>query len=699
MAETRNLQRKIMHFCETERERFVLWVPVWIALGAGLYFSLSQEPSALFCFMSLAGSMLVLIGGWNYVFIRYAALTTALVLSGFLTAKIETIRMQAPVLPYSITPRPVIGIVEQIDILPEGAKLLLSDVSIADIPSHQTPRKIRITLKFTPLVKAGDKIAIRAGLFPPSAPVMPGGFDFARHFYFQQIGAIGFGIQPLHIMSETEETGWKQWNMKRRQMLEALRQHISARIRSALPEPYGAIAEGFITGETSSIPQEVDDAMRAAGLAHLLAVSGMNLAMVAGIVFFMVRFILATIPPLALRIHIKKWAAAAALIASYGYLLLANSPVSAERAFIMAALLLVAIMIDRTPSPMRSVMLAATALLLFVPHTLLGAGFQLSFAATLALIAFYEHFSEKLHARMGARKIAYYISGAFFSALVAGLATAPYTLYHFNQMASYTLPANMLADPIVAFWVMPCAVLALMLMPLGLEWLALWPMQWGIKIVLSIAYAVQNLPHAALYLPAISTWGLVFITLGGLWLCLWQSRIRFAGVICIIIGLSSMFTSELPYVLIADDGKQIAIRNAQNQWMLIKGRKANFASSQWLEKMGQKEFLTLTKDKSGIWSAENVTCDTAACNVTLQDIAMALVHKREALAEECRANAVIIAPTLEVSRAECGSPHLLISKTELNAYGAQGIWLNNDGLLLRTVRPESGQRPWSAWKS
>jgi competence protein ComEC len=364
----------------------------------------------------------------------------------------------------------------------------------------------------------------------------------------------------------------------------------------------------------------------------MLSISGLHLSLVAGILFVVVRFVLVLIPTFALRFPIKKWAAAAALLGSFVYLALAGFPVAANRSFLMVALVLGAVMLDRQVLSLRSVALAAILILLWTPESLLGPSFQLSFAATTAIVALYEVYrrtplSQQFHDWWLVRPF-FYLSGIAITSLVATAATAPFVILHFHQFALYPILANLLTSPILSVIVVPAGLLAVFLMPLGLEAFALTAMQWGITQINALAAWVSLLPHAVSYAPPFPTWGIACFTAGALWLCCWRQKWRLVGVPLMVVGLVSLTTTRLPDVVIAPLGEQVAVRNGEGGYAMVKGGDRNFIASIWAESLGIAEF-TPAKDFKAM------RCDSEGCVVKIDNHTLALPKLRQAAAEDC----------------------------------------------------------------
>jgi competence protein ComEC len=363
-------------------------------------------------------------------------------------------------------------------------------------------------------LRIGDRVRLRASVGPPSPPSVPGTYDFQRDAFFDRIGGVGFAYE-VQIDDAGPRGPPGDW-------LSRLRQSINRRILAALPGEEGPVAVALMTGDQSGIAKDVLQAMRDSGLAHLLSISGLHMAIVAGVVFFGLRSLLALVPGLALYHPIKKWAAVAAIAATFAYLMLSGDSVPPQRSFVMTSLVLLAVLFDRSALSMRLIAWAAMVVLLTTPDALTGPSFQMSFAAVVALIAAYETAWVRRWSRgEGGRlsRLGHHVGGLALTSLIATAATAPYAIYHFNRMSDYGLVANLLAVPLTSFWVMPWAVGAFLLMPLGMEWLALTPMGWGIDGILAIARSVAAWPGAVTLVPAMPLAGLGLITFGGLWLC------------------------------------------------------------------------------------------------------------------------------------------------------------------------------------
>ena len=320
-------------------------------------------------------------------------------------------------------------------------------------------------------------MTLRAIVAPPPAPAAPGAFDFQRRAYFIGLGGVGFALGPATVTAKGGGGAFDTLALA----VARLRQNISRVVMASIDGPPGTVAAALMTGQRAAIPPSVMDAFRDSGLAHLLAISGLHIGLVAGIIFIALRGVLALVPTLALAHPIKKWAAATAIAGAFAFTVVAGATVPTQRAFLMIGLVLMAVLFDRRGLSMRLVAWAALVILVLSPESLLGASFQLSFAAVIALIAAYEALRERRRygddrgATIWQRALLY-VGGVALTTLIAGSVTAPFAVYHFNRFAAFGLAANLIAVPVTALWIMPWAVAAFLLMPFGLEVFALTPM-------------------------------------------------------------------------------------------------------------------------------------------------------------------------------------------------------------------------------
>ncbi len=670
-----------------ERDRWVLWLPVALGGGIGLYFELATEPEAqLAALVTAAGAALALLGIVFRSLLPLGAGCFAAAL-GFGIAKLHADWATAPILTERAGPLTLSGRIIEAEPTYKGLRLVLKLEQAEVHLRGPVPERVRLTLANVETgFAAGDRIAVRAVLMPPPAPAAPGAYDFQRHAYFQRIGAVGYAVNMPAKLDAGDAKALMLWTA-----LERLRHRITDRIITSLPSPTGALAAAQITGHRNTIPPEVMTAMQDSGLAHLLAISGMNIGIVAGIVFVAVRAVLALFPWLALRVPTKKWAAVAALIVALAYVLISGASIPTQRAYFMLGVVILGVLIDRETLSMRLVAWAAIAILVAAPESLLGPSFQMSFAAVVALIACYERYALRRVGGEASSPPMRWLRGfglLALTSLVAGLATAPFGIYSFNRVTSYGLIANLIAVPVTDLWVMPWALVSMLAMPFGGDDWPLQAMGAGVDLITAVAREVAAWPGAVVPTTAMPSWGLLLFALGGLWLAIWQSRWRFAGVPVMAAGLFSMVTWQPPDLIIAGDGKSIAARAAAGLYVAAADARS-FGVETWQRRAASASIKPWPK--TGATADGLLRCDPLGCLYGPAGRGIAIVRHPLALTEDCRLALAIVAPTL--TRVPC-SGQLAIDRRALMSRGSHALWIEGNKVRVASDRLMRGNRPW-----
>jgi competence protein ComEC len=685
LAETcRRLARESL----AERERWPLWIPALIGCGIGLYFMLLFEPPWWAAIVPVAAAALLFVVGRGRDGVLLLIVAILLIALGFAAAQLQTWRVAAPVLANQIGPVFVDGRVVEIDPLPDGKRVLVAPQRVQYLPSAKLPALLRIKVtRGGDEVLPGDRIAVRAILYPPPEPAMPGAYDFQRRAYFDRIGGVGFAVAPVRRRPPRDGDGPARWQT----IVAALRVAMTERIVAVLPGRTGGVAAAIITGQTRAIPEVDAAAFRDAGLAHILVIAGLHMGLVAGLAFVGLRAFFALIPAIALRYPTKKWAAALALLVTFAYMLLSGATVSSRRSFVMTGLVMLAVLVDRRQLSARGLAYAATAILLLTPMSVTGPSFQMSFAAVAGLIAFYETYRSRLGSwRREAGPVgraALYGLGIALTTAICTVATAPYTVFHFNRFAVYSVAANILAVPITGFWVMPWAMVSCALMPLGLEGLGLRPMGWGIDAIIAIAHGVTSWPGAVVVLPAMPLAGLLMVTAGGLWLCIWQRKWRLLGLAPIVAGSAAIALVRTPDLVIDGGRKQIAVLAADGRYM-ISGKQAGMTVDTWTRR-GAVEIGTAFP-KEGATPDGSLVCDRMSCVYHARGRSVALLRNASEPAAACGNDLVVGA----VQMPRCDPPVRIIEAQELRSQGTHVVWLDADAITIETVADWRGARPW-----
>ncbi len=677
---------------EAEQERWFFWVPVLLGLGIGLYFALAFEPHVLTALAPFGAALALRIAVPRSTSLLLATNVLLAVTLGFALAKVRVESVRAPVIAKEMRSVTVEGFVELIEPRAErGERLTLRVTALGDLKEDLRPVRVRVTTsKPAPGVEAGDHVRIRATLMPPSGPALPGGYDFAQQAWFDGLGAVGYGRSaPV----ATPTAGAAPWELQLRARVERLRRAIGLRITATLPGETGAIANALITGERGGIPEDTTAAFRDSGLLHVLSISGLHMAIMAGSVFYLVRLLLAALPSVALRSPIKKWAGCAALFGAFGYLLISGSSFATVRSTIMISIMFLAVLLDRPALALRNVVLAAILILVVFPESLLDVGFQMSFAAVVALVAVYEAFGKHLGWSLFPEdpwaKLVFFFVGIVLSTLVASAAVAPFAAYHFHKSQQYAVLANLIAMPICNLIVMPAALATLILMPLGIEAAPLWAMGAGIEAMLWTARRVASLPGAVLHIPAMPVLAFLMMVAGGLWLALWQTRWRLFGVALIAGGIAVAPASRLPDLLIGRDGKLVAVREDDGRLAAVGPARDTFELSRWLEHDGD------ARSAREAANGHYIVCDGIGCRATVKGLTVAVAHHPAAFADDCRRAAIVISRI--VSPKSCSRPKAVVDFFAARREGTHAIYIEEDGKLrIETVAQTRGARPWSS---
>ena len=681
---------------ERQRANLALWVPVFFAVGIGVYFTVPREPegwmlAALAALFAMGFATALRTGPVARVLLMAALLPVA----GFEAAAVRARAVAAPVLAYPMTAN-VEGRVVGLDrSAGDRDRVLLEAVVIHGLEPARTPGRVRISVDpSTPasVLRPGARLIGYARLSPPPAPAEPGGFDFRRMAWFDGLGAVGYTRTPmLEAWSDDGDgSGGGGW----RHAVFAARTALSRAIQAAVPGRNGGFASAILTGDRAGVDPAALAALRASNLAHLLAISGLHMGLLTGFVFALIRYGLALVPRIALHHPTKKLAAAVALVAGAAYLVLSGANVATERAFVMTAVVLVAVMIDRPAFTLRSVALAAMVVLASRPESLTEAGFQMSFAATTALIAAFEALRTRAWWRelQGERwRYLRPVIGVTVTSFVAGLATSPISAFHFNTLSQYGLLANVLAVPAMGLVVMPAAVLAGLLAPLGLAAPAFWAMGLGLDYILRVAEFVAGIEGAVRPVPAGPMASLVLIVAGGLFAILWIGRARFLGVLPILGGILLWAQADRPDILISEDGRLFGIVTAEGR--ALNTPKGNgFAASSWLENDGDRAGQVAAFERASMGRGRGRAEYDVPGVGPLRYIGSRAPDAKTR--DACREAAVVLAPGW---RDVPPGPCLFVGADRLRRAGAIAIDIGEDGALaLEGAKARDRGRPWTA---
>jgi competence protein ComEC len=417
------------------------------------------------------------------------------------------------------------------------------------------------------------------------------------------------------------------------------------------------------------------------------------MAVVAGVVFFVFRAGFALIPGIALRHPIKKWGAVAALMAATFYLVLSGAEVATQRSFIMIAIVLIGIMVDRAALTLRNLAIAALFVMVLAPESVVHPSFQMSFAATLALVAAYQGGGPWASggkpgslaaqaASWGLREITTLV----LASLVAGLATTPYAAFHFHRLAPYGVIANLLAMPIVSAWVMPAGLLALIAMPFGFDGPLWHAMGQGIEWMDAVALWVASLPGAVGRIPAFSIGALVAATAGLCLICLLRTKLRWSGIALVAVAIVIALRAPQPDVLISANADAVAVRGADGHLSTLRNGNDVLTLREWLNADADARAPTDAGLKEGF------SCDAAACIARLADgSVVSIARTAHGLVEDCDQASVVITPR----EAPPNCLALAIDRHKLGASGGMALHHGESGWSIEQAVPPGSERPWA----
>jgi competence protein ComEC len=618
-----------------------------------------------------------------------SAVGAAAAAAGFAASTFKCAIIAHPVLTRPVWNVDIAGFVEMREARERSDRITVRVANISGPRLEESLERVRVSLRKGTAPAVGKFVQFKARLSPPLQPLRPGGYDFARDMYFQRIGASGFALGRIRT---GEPPHPPSLGLRYAMLMDGMRETIDGRIRAVLPGERGAIASALITGKRDTLSAQLNEAMYVSGLAHVLSISGYHMAVVAGIVFFTIRALIALLPAFANRHPIKKWAAARvdhcrvlpaavrgrgrdATLLHHDRHRPSGSP-------------------GRPPDPdlsqhhgrchrgssagaggNRSSQLSDVVCSDARPHCRLSAGAALDerggdtpLAARIAL--------------WGGRELA----GLLLVSLLAGTATIPYIAYHFHRISPFGMVGNLAAMPVISAWVMPWGIAGVFVMPLGLDRGCWQMMGWGIDWMTAVALWVTTFPGAVGRLAAFDAGALLLCTLGLVVLCLLRSPLRLLGAALMACATAMALGASQPDVLIASDASAVAVRGPEGRLRVMSSGTDNFAVREWLAADGDPR---TAKDST---LALGINCDEAGCIGKLHDGALvALVKRIDAFEEDCRRAAIVIS-TREAAP-ECAA--LTVGRRAAQASGALALRRVGSHFEISAARPAGYDRPWA----
>ncbi len=559
-----------------------------------------------------------------------------------------------------------------------------------------------------PPLQAGDFIAFKARLLAPSHAVLPGGYDFATDAYFAGLGAVGSVLGGIEVFDPPFAAPWYQ---RASMALDRLRNRVARHILAAVPGERGAVAVAMVTGKRGMLGQGIRQVISKAGIFHLVTISGIQMSLVAGLLFWMIRRMLGLSATLALHWPIRKWAAGLAMLGAVAYDLFTGSRVGTERALIMTLIMFGAMVLDREALTMRNLALAALIVILVQPEALLGAGFQLSFAAVAALVAVHEaryagtrpmgtrpmgphqkgqqpHQPAKAGPPRATSRVVRWLLALLVATFCATLATAPFMAADFNELSLYVLIGNPLTLALIELVAVPGALLGLALYPLGWDGPVWHYVGLNIGLVLKMARLLAAAPHSTLPVAAFPGWALAALAFALLSLVIWQRPLtRLTALPLLLLGLTGALSHAPPDIMIAPDGTALMARPAQGPMVLLAQRRNNFMVTQWLRAVGD------ARDPATLARASNpkAGCDARGCTLVMAHRhAVALVLRASAFGEDCRRADIIVTPLYAPTHCKAR----VYDRASLASSGAVSLRFRSTGLEITNAEPPGAARPW-----
>ncbi|SEO71624.1 competence protein ComEC [Methylobacterium sp. ap11] len=684
---------------EAAQRRLFPWLAVAFGAGALLFLTVADGPVVL---AAPLGAGLALAGG--AVALRARAVAPALLLAasfvflGFAAAAYRTTSVAAPVLARTVI-APLHGFVEALEEREEGARLVVRVLRLGEMPAAERPVRVRVSYRRGDALRPGDYIEAKARLLPPPEPARPGGYDFARDAYFRGIGAVGSLLGAAAVKPPPEPA---PWSLRLAAGLDDARNALTRRIAESNGDKggvtqAGAVAAALVTGKRGLIDQDTNDTLRAAGIYHVVSISGLHMVLAAGVVFWLVRALLALVPGLALAWPIKKIAAFLAMIAVTGYCAFSGWDLAAERSLVMTLVMLGAVLVDRPALSLRNLALAALISLVREPEGLLGPSFQMSFGAVAGLVACARLIEGRLWNPEGGgpmtRALAWGLAtvvGTLATTLVAQIATAPFATYHFQTVQPFGVVGNALTLPLVSLVVMPAAVLGMLAHPFALDRPVWWAMGLAVRGMLDISAWIEGFDRATVVLPAFGPGALGLMTVALLLLVLPVSGLRWLGLAPGLLGVALAAAPVRPDLYVDREGGGAALRGADGR-LVVLGKPPGFVLEQWLKADGDGR----SRDDPGLGT--QARCDKLGCvGRGPRGISVALVRDKRAFPEDC-ARADVVVSRLEAPPG-CAAKHVL-DRTFLAAHGATTLRFTPEGPAVETAKRPGETRPWRPAKA
>ena len=654
-------------------DSWILWLPVFLIMGLAGYYSLDREPSANWLVSALIGIILILTITWKYreYFLwRWVGVGLALVCFGAAYAQWQTSRNITQLLTQRYWSVLVDGEIIHAERAGQGWRVVLSDIKLDDQSDKRYVIRLTLRQKTNDSFEVGGRLRVQASLMPPRAPLLSGMFDFQRHAFFDGISGYGYTTKII-------DYGPPQKNQNH--FIDDYRLWISDHVYQNLDQPQAGIVVALLNGQRGGITKAITNLLQASGLQHIISISGLHVGLMAGVVFYVVRLILACSMTIALRYPIKKIAALMSMIAIVAYMMIVGLSPATVRSVIMTSIILLAIIVEREAINLRLVAIAAIVILLLQPHSVLDIGFQLSFSAVVGLVVFFqktqEFWQKAFWNQVFFNKILRVFTITIATTLVATMATAPLTLAYFQKLPLLSMLSNLLATPLVTFLIMPGSVLTYIFS--FNPWLMQWPIELmgiGTSGLIMISSFVTNLPLAVLTVRAPQIHSVIIFILGLYILCTITNRWRYSAVVPIMMAFFLWITHQTPDVILTED-RVLGIIDDKNKLLKIEGKIDSFQKNLLLSYLGLSNMAPLD-------------CSTEICDFK----SFRLAKTVSSLDKVCIDKPKVVITRYYLKNSCIGTA--VFDRHTLDNQGGLALYFNQDNRVISSVRSIHSNRLW-----
>ncbi|MGL1920298.1 MAG: ComEC family competence protein [Hyphomicrobiales bacterium] len=681
---------------EREQEKWFIWLVAVFGAGIVMFHSVNLRFTAIY--LLIFAAFMVVLGVFLYKKRRFLGLFCLFLMLflGFLAANLEFLRVETATIERPLYKTEIHGIISDIELFSDQhSRVLIEPSFIENIALETLPKFVRVNLPtHQQNLEIGDRIEVTAQLFPLPQAAIVGGYDFGKGLYYQSIGAVG-AIAKKYLPMQHEKLATKNIWTQFRNGFYKLRLSVAGEINKNLSGVSRDMTLAILLGIKMDRGGESYLTLRNVGLAHLLAISGLHMGFAMGMIFYFMRLLLALIPFGMVRVSTKKIAAIIAIISGFFYLMLSGGSLATERAFIMAGLIMLAVLMDREALTMRNLALAFLAMLLLSPSAIMNVGFQMSFMATAAIIAYFEWQKNRdfeaadsvslfnRHTRIG--RFAFSLRDWFMIPLLTGLVTMPISIFQFSTLQTGGFMANLVIVPIFGLLVMPLGIISLVLAPFGMSEYPFKLMDYIIIYIYKFADFIGEISYLNEHVAKLNWQILLVLLLAFLWLIIWQNKWRLgAFAFLIIIPFLPVF-APMPFLYIGELNQiklsNLMIKGTDDHYHLLSGTRGKFSSKIWLDYVGEGYDKTAKNLKP---NADYLRCDEVACVGELSGFRkernqLTIVRHASAFAAECAHSAIIISAK-HYNFPECSAP-LQFTRDDLKT-GAIALYRDDDEVRL-----------------